>query len=521
MGGHKRNIAFLLILSLPFYIGSGHVRLFDWDEINFAESAREMLVSGNWLYPQIKFTAFWEKPPLFIWLQAISMKLFGINEFAARLPNAICGTLTLWMLYLTGRKLKDEKFGLIWALVYACSLLPFIYFKSGIIDPVFNLFIFSSYLIFIYAVKNGSGGFKLIILAGFLNGLAVLTKGPVGYLLPALSLFILLFLIPVKFWRSLLVFSVASFFTGISWYLVCIAVNGWSFFMQFIHYQSDLFTKPVAGHSEFVLYHFVVVFLGCFPMAALAVGEMIRIKKVPASFYNLAMFVLFWVVMIVFTIVKTKIIHYSSLAYLPLSWFATLALYKIYDGSQSMSRLSAILYWLSGAFWLLMFFTAALLPWLPVADFVRDTYVRDSLLAAKKDLIPVVAAAIFSIAVITVFICLRNKKVMRALYVQLTGTTVSLLLLLYSIVPFIESISQGDLITKIESFQAQGIPCITSGFKSYAPYYYGEISSSYRDISEQSKPVCVITRKGKPRPDLEKIAATSFESGMYHFYVLK
>jgi 4-amino-4-deoxy-L-arabinose transferase-like glycosyltransferase len=59
------------------------------DEINFAESAREMIVTGDYSKVQINFNPFWEKPPLFIWMQVLSMKIFGINEFAARFPNAV------------------------------------------------------------------------------------------------------------------------------------------------------------------------------------------------------------------------------------------------------------------------------------------------------------------------------------------------------------------------------------------------------------------------------------------------
>jgi 4-amino-4-deoxy-L-arabinose transferase-like glycosyltransferase len=93
-----------LLLFLPF---NGLVHLFDWDEINFAESAREMIVSGDYSTVSINFIPFWEKPPLFIWMQVISMKLFGINEFAARFPNAICGVLTLLVLFEIGKGLRD------------------------------------------------------------------------------------------------------------------------------------------------------------------------------------------------------------------------------------------------------------------------------------------------------------------------------------------------------------------------------------------------------------------------------
>ena len=128
-----------IILFLPFL---GSVHLFDWDEVNFAEASREMLITHDYSIPQINFQPFWEKPPLFFWFQVISMKIFGVNEFASRFPNAVCGICTLLVLYKLGKKIMDQAFGMLWVLVYAGSLLPHFYFKSGIIDPWFNLFIF-------------------------------------------------------------------------------------------------------------------------------------------------------------------------------------------------------------------------------------------------------------------------------------------------------------------------------------------------------------------------------------------
>ncbi len=99
------------ILFFPFL---GRAPLFDWDEINFAESAREMILSGDYGRVQINYQPFWEKPPLFFWMQVLSMKIFGINEYAARFPNAVCGIITLLILFEFGRKLRDERFGIIW-----------------------------------------------------------------------------------------------------------------------------------------------------------------------------------------------------------------------------------------------------------------------------------------------------------------------------------------------------------------------------------------------------------------------
>ncbi len=78
-----------ILLFIPFL---GSVHLFDWDEINFAESAREMIVSGNFSRVQIDFHPFWEKPPLFFWMQVLSMK-------ALELMNLLPGYQMLSLVY--------------------------------------------------------------------------------------------------------------------------------------------------------------------------------------------------------------------------------------------------------------------------------------------------------------------------------------------------------------------------------------------------------------------------------------
>ena len=77
------DLIILLAGATLFFPFLGGVHLFDWDEINFAEAAREMIETGDYLTVKINYQPFWEKPPLFIWMQVLSMKLFGINEFGA------------------------------------------------------------------------------------------------------------------------------------------------------------------------------------------------------------------------------------------------------------------------------------------------------------------------------------------------------------------------------------------------------------------------------------------------------
>jgi len=263
---------------IPFL---GKVHLFDWDEINFAESAREMIVTGNYHRVQINFEPFWEKPPLFFWLQVGAMKLFGINEFAARFPNAICGIISLVTFFLIGKKFKSSRFGFIWAISYLGSFLPHLYFKSGIIDPVFNYFIFLGIYFMYLSVSKDIFKNKYLYSAvgGLFIGLATLTKGPVGLLVFLIAFFIYFLFTRFRNFpniKKILLFI--FFFTVVCllWFGEEIMKNGFWFLKEFLAYQADLFLHPVASHGEPFYYHFVVVFIGCFPISVIALPVLFR-----------------------------------------------------------------------------------------------------------------------------------------------------------------------------------------------------------------------------------------------------
>ena len=177
------------LLYIPFL---GHVHLFDWDEINFAENAREMIASGNYFSVQMNYERFTEKPPLFFWLQVLSMKIWGINEMGARFPNAMAGLATLLVLFRIGKSLIDVAFARIWVMVYLGTFFTFLYFKSGIIDPWFNLFIFGAIYQFFLLQTEETRHTPRALLTGFLLGLAILTKGPVALLICLLTFLVIL-----------------------------------------------------------------------------------------------------------------------------------------------------------------------------------------------------------------------------------------------------------------------------------------------------------------------------------------
>ncbi len=474
--------AIAALLFIPF-LGGEH--LFDWDEINFAESAREMIVSGDYLTVQINFQPFWEKPPLFIWMQVLSMKLFGINEFAARFPNAICGIVTLLVLFNIGRKIRNNLFGLLWVLAYAGSVLPFFYFKSGIIDPWFNLFIFLGvYFLMLYAFPENKQKLRNIILAATFAGLAILTKGPVGFLLIALTGGV--FLLWEKFKVKVRVMDVVTYFVvlalvGGSWFIVQIFTGNYDMVVDFIVYQVRLFQTQDAGHGGFFGYHFVVLFFGVFPSSILAL-KAFKKEITEETFYPIMkkwMVILFWVVLILFSIVKTKIVHYSSLAYFPLTFLAAGFVYSMYQNRAKWQK------WMSVVIIVLSVFIALPAMLLQFVDqfkhkiiesnLINDAFAIENLKAeANWSGFEFLPGLLFLVAIVIIFTRIkRTEPLKRALL--LWGTTlVFTLSVILVLVPRIEKYSQNALIEFFKSKAGQDVYLKNIHFKSYATYFYGE-----------------------------------------------
>ncbi|MDW8157979.1 MAG: glycosyltransferase family 39 protein, partial [Bacteroidia bacterium] len=331
-----RALLFLLAL-VTFFPFLGKVHLFDWDEVNFAECAREMLVLQDFSRIYIDYKPFWEKPPFFFWLQALSMQLFGVNEFAARFPNAVCGLVTLQYLFWLGKKISGSILGLFWALAYWGSFLPHFYFKTAIIDPFFNLFIImglTGLLIFYWKQRQYEGsevfkfpGWIYLVAGGIALGLAFLTKGQVALMLVFLCL--LVYWTKVRFKAfiapaALIFYFSISILVFLAWFGLEYAKNGIWFLEEFIKYQYRLFSTEDAGHGGFWGYHFVVILVGCFPSSVWALRELLAStsgSRVDRNFQQW-MVILLGVVLVLFSIVQSKIIHYSSLAYFPVTFLA-------------------------------------------------------------------------------------------------------------------------------------------------------------------------------------------------------
>jgi 4-amino-4-deoxy-L-arabinose transferase-like glycosyltransferase len=539
---NKKLYPWLILISAVFFFIPflGSVHLFDWDEINFAESAREMLVTGNFSRVQIDFHPFWEKPPLFFWMQALSMKLFGINEFAARFPNAVIGIFTLITFYFLGKKLYDEKFGLIWSLAYLGSFLPHIYFKSGIIDPFFNFFIFIGVVFLAKSIsKTGEReGFIYALFAGISIGLATLTKGPVGLLIAGIS--VLIYWITLKFknisnWKNIFIFAGSCLIIASLWFGLEMIHNGFWFIKEFIKYQADLFLKPGAGHSGPIYYHFLVVFLGCFPISVLALPMIFRkmsdVQDERTNFQKW-MLILFWVVMILFTIVKTKIVHYSSLAYFPLSFLAASYIYEIVNEKQKLKKYLVWILEITGTIFSLI------LIGLPLVVRFKDLiipYVKDNFAIAclntpvKWNGYEFLIGVVYLFVLFAALIMMRRKQFFKGILTLFYATAFCIFFYLKAVVPKIEGYSQAPAIRFYQSISGKDVYATTIGFWSYANYFYfqkmpgGNVESSNKDWllnGKIDKPVYMVA-KSTSKDMFDKHPDCKFirQEGGFLFYV--
>ncbi len=455
----------------------GDFNLFDWDEINFAESSREMLVSGDFFHVQINYEPFHEKPPLFFWLQSLFMKVFGINAFAARFPNAVLGIFTPIILFLMGSKIKNSSFGILWSIVYLLGFLPNLYFRTGIIDPYFNLFIFSS-IFFGYMFLCGANVQNKLhaFLSGIFAGLALITKGPVCLLIILLVFFILMIRRKVKpDFTSIFIFLIMVVGCSFIWYGYEIWQSGPWFLMEFIKYQIELFSTPVAGHQQPLYYHFLVLLLGCFPFSFFAIRNIMISPKRYTDFQGV-MKILFWVVLILFTVVSTKIVHYSSLAYFPLSYLATEEIQKIQFGKK-LSKLFKIIF-ISFAFILSLSFIIAIFVLITQPKFlyenIDDPHIQEIIntpldWTGFEFLIPLLI--LFGSIL---FIIMSSKRLIQSIILYLLFLGMFFTFSARWILPKIDFLLQGHLIQFYDSISEEKKYISTVGFKSYAHYFYAK-----------------------------------------------
>lgn len=138
----QRNFLYtiLLFVALVRLVTLGAYPLADTTEARYAEIAREMVATGNWVTPQLDDSVpFWGKPPLSTWVTAASFRIFGINEFAARLPAFIMALIVALLCYLMGAQQRGREHGQVALIVLSTTGIFFIMAGCVITDPTLVL----------------------------------------------------------------------------------------------------------------------------------------------------------------------------------------------------------------------------------------------------------------------------------------------------------------------------------------------------------------------------------------------
>ena len=255
--------------------------------------------------------------------------------------------------------------------------------------------------------------------------------------------------------------------------------QGGEFTYEFIRYHLRLITTHDAGHKGFLLFHPVVLLLGVFPASIVALGALSEFRSSTAvnmrRLWDILMLSWMIVVVVTFTIVQTKIIHYSSMTYYPITWFAAIAINR-WNTSKARSIpnwVGMVLLTLATIYGLLLVLAPVLMnikhQWI---DYIHDPFAHEALKAPVDWPISLVfIGLIMIVGYFVLFFSYRSKPGQWVIYNSvLNGFIAYLILFWYA--PRVERHVQGPIIDVYEALPADRTVVIPLNFKTYAPYFY-------------------------------------------------
>lgn len=469
-----------------FAFGIGSVHLFDLDELYFAEITREMMRTGQYSQVTFNFEPLYEKPPLFFWIQAASMHIWGINEIGARFPNLVCSVLTLTTIYYIGQAYKSRWFGFLWMALYATAFLPHFYFKSAIIDPFFNYFL----LVAIYFLSHTLTHPKteLTFCGGLFIGCGLLAKGPMALIISVGTLLLpyIWFKERIVGAKQLILALCLAILVNSSWLIREVWSHGWTFIKKFWEYHLLLYNQPVEMHNQPWYYHYLVLFFGCFPTSLFTISHLNLKKLIQENYFSANMQALLVLVLLIFTLVGTKIVHYSSMAYFPITFFGAEWCHDLMarNSSRTISR------WFLGV-GLLIGGALAMIPWLMLHQeswmpFIKNGALKEALSLSVKwtywDSLP---GLIYMAGIGLSYYQLLQSYFVSFITTFMCSNMATLALFLMVIPPKVETYSQRSIINFCKAQKGKEVYLKTIGFKSAAPLFYADQpkSSAQRSLS--------------------------------------
>ena len=327
-------LGLLLLCYFIFFFNIGNYALMDVDETRYVSMARDMFHSKDFLTLYLNGEYFFEKPPLYFWGECLSFALFGkVNEFTARFPVALYGTLSTLLVYFTGKKIISRRYGFISALILATTLEFVMLAKFAILDIVVTTCIgFSVMFGFLTQFVNDKNKKYMWWLFYIFSGLAVMAKGIPGFVVPfAVMFFVTLYNKTFKqiFKPQYILPGFALFFLIVlPWHIVMLKLHDPLFFNEYImkHHINRFFSSSEIDREQPFYFYFVTVLWGLIPwvFSGIAVGitKLKTFKNIAVSELNnsqkFMMFniIAFIVTMLFFSSSSTKLITYILPVYI-------------------------------------------------------------------------------------------------------------------------------------------------------------------------------------------------------------
>jgi 4-amino-4-deoxy-L-arabinose transferase-like glycosyltransferase len=319
-------VIFWLAVILLLFFNNGSLPITDSVESNYSQTAKEMVLSGDWVSPQIYGRYWYDKPIMSYWLIALGFKIFGFTEFGARFFPALSGVAGMALTVWGAKKLYSEKVAFLSGIMLLTTLEFFTISKSILTDGML-FFFFNGALLFFYLAYSGEN--KNYYYGTYIfSALATLTKGPIGFLLPGLIL--VLFLIWEKNWRELgkaklLSGTILFFLVAGPWYGIMFHLHA-DFFGQFFGTHNFLRATVSEHPRDNVIYYYTAInFLASFAWIGFLPGTIKSIVRKAGKWtmpQQREKFMLLWVFVIFFFYqnMATKYITYTYPILLPLTY---------------------------------------------------------------------------------------------------------------------------------------------------------------------------------------------------------
>lgn len=316
-----RDLIILAVLgSIFFTFMLGNRPLSVPDEGRYVEIPREMVETGNYLTPRLNYVKYFEKPVLFYWLEAFSIKLFGIHEFTLRLWPAIFGLLGCLAVAVSGARLFGRKTGILAAIVLGTSVLYFALSRAIILDMPVSIFLTVGLLSFLLGTHQNIAWKRRACFWIFAAScaFAVLTKGLIGIVIPGMIIFAWIAILGE--WRLLKTMYIPSslalfLFIAAPWHIIVSMVNPEFFNFYFIHEHFNRYLTTVHGRYQPKWFFAPILLLGLFPWSAFLIQAIAY--NLPSSWkerheHRDVLFLMLWaaLVFLFFSASDSKLIPY-------------------------------------------------------------------------------------------------------------------------------------------------------------------------------------------------------------------